>query len=176
MGAAGPGAVADALVLTVSTRAAAGSRPDESGPALLAALASLGLAADGPEIVADGDPVGARLRAAVRQRYALVVTTGGTGVTPADLTPEQTAPLLDRPLPGIPEAIRAAGITAGKATSMLSRGLAGVALHPEGGGTLLVNLPGSVGAVREAMTVIGPALLHAVDQIAGGDHPWRPGS
>lgn len=158
-----------ALVVTVSTRGAAGERPDESGPALAEAVAGYGFAVDGPDLVPDGDAVGERLRAAVAQGYALVVTTGGTGLTPRDLTPEQTAPLLDRHLPGLPEAIRAAGRDAGKPGAMLSRGLAGVA-----GRTVVLNLPGSVRAVREGMAAVGPALAHAVDQVAGGDHPWRP--
>jgi molybdenum cofactor synthesis domain-containing protein len=175
---------ARALVVTVSTRAAAGEHTDLSGPALADGLRALGLSVDGPEVVPDGDPVGACLRRAVARGYALVVTTGGTGLTPADLTPEQTAPLIDRWLPGIPEAVRAAGIAGGAPAAMLSRGVAGLArpadppglpAEPAGRGTLLVNLPGSAAAVREALTVLGPVLRHAVEQVAGGDHPWPAG-
>lgn len=157
-----------ACVVTVSTRAAAGVYADESGPALVSALAELGFAVDGPVLVPDGDAVGEAVAAAVASGYALVATTGGTGLAPSDVTPEQTGPLLDRQVPGIPEAIRVAGVLAGVPAAMLSRGVAGVA-----GGTLVVNLPGSVRAVREAVAAVGAALRHAVDQIPGGDHP-RP--
>ncbi|GEL45903.1 putative molybdopterin biosynthesis protein Mog [Cellulomonas hominis] len=164
----GPPAGAPALrarVVTVSTRAAAGVYPDRSGPALAAAVAALGFVVEGPEVVPDGPPVGAALRSAVAAGVALVVTTGGTGLAPGDDTPEQTAPLLDRDLPGVPEAVRAAGVAAGVPSAMLSRGRAGLA-----GRTVVVNLPGSVRAVEQAMAAVGAALRHAVDQVAGGDH------
>jgi molybdenum cofactor synthesis domain-containing protein len=162
----GPPAGAPALrarVVTVSTRAAAGVYPDRSGPALAAAVAALGFVVEGPEVVPDGPPVGAALRSAVAAGVALVVTTGGTGLAPGDDTPELTAPLLDRDLPGVPEAVRAAA--AGVPSAMLSRGRAGLA-----GRTVVVNLPGSVRAVEQAMAAVGAALRHAVDQVAGGDH------
>lgn len=159
-----------ARVITVSTRAAAGVYADASGPALAGAAAGLGFAVDGLVVVPDGDAVADALREAVAVDVALVLTTGGTGLAPGDVTPEQTAPLLDRWVPGIPEAIRAAGVAAGVPAAMLSRGLAGVADR-----TLVVNLPGSVRAVRQAMDAVGPALRHAVDQIAGGDHPRAGG-
>lgn len=172
MAAAAPGAGTDhrptALVITASTRAAAGSYADEAGPAAAAVLTALGFDVSGPVVVPDGPPVGAALGAAVAAGHHLVVTAGGTGLAPSDRTPEETAPLLERTVPGIPEAIRAAGVAGGVSAAMLSRGLAGVA-----GRTLVVNLPGSTRAVREALEVVGPVLRHAVDQVAGGDHP-RP--
>jgi molybdenum cofactor synthesis domain-containing protein len=94
-----------------------------------------------------------------------VLTTGGTGLTPTDVTPEQTAPVLDRLVPGVAEAIRAAGVAKGVPTAMLSRGLAGLA-----GRTFVVNLPGSRGGVTDALDVLGPVLGHALDQMRGGDH------
>jgi molybdenum cofactor synthesis domain-containing protein len=158
-----------ALALTASNRAAAGIYEDKSGPVLASLLQAAGCEVDGPEVVPDGDAVETALRAAIVAGYDVVVTTGGTGLTPGDLTPEMTRRVLDREIPGIAEAIRAAGVAAGVPAAMLSRGLAGIAGH-----TLIVNLPGSTGGVRDGMAVLGGLLHHAVDQIHGGDHP-RPG-
>ena len=158
-----------ALAITVSNRAAAGRYADKSGPVLAGLLRDAGCAVDGPTVIPDGDPVEAALREAVAAGYEVVVTTGGTGLTPADLTPEMTRKVIDREVPGIAEAIRAAGLAAGVPAAMLSRGLAGLA-----GRTLIVNLPGSSGGVRDGMVVLAGVLPHAVDQAAGGDHP-RPG-
>lgn len=160
------GGVSRALVVTVSTRAAAGVYSDESGPAAAAALDALGFSVTGVQVVPDGAAVGEALRAAVEAGYALVVTTGGTGLAPDDVTPEQTAPLLDRPVPGLAEAVRAAGVAAGATAAVLSRGVAGLA-----GRTLVVNLPGSTKAVTESLAAVGAALVHATEQVAGGDHP-----
>jgi molybdenum cofactor synthesis domain-containing protein len=157
-----------ALAITVSNRAAAGIYPDKSGPVLAGLLRDAGCTVDGPLVVPDGDPVEAALAEAVRAGYDVVVTTGGTGLTPGDLTPEMTRLVLDREIPGLPEAIRAAGVAAGVPSAALSRGLAGLA-----GRTLIVNLPGSTGGVRDGMAVLGGLLAHAVDQVRGGDHP-RP--
>jgi len=158
-----------ALAITVSNRAAAGVYADRSGPVLVDLLRSAGCEVDGPQVVADGDPVEAALRDALRAGYDVVVTTGGTGLTPTDLTPEMTRKVLDREVPGIADAIRQEGAAAGVPASVLSRGLAGLA-----GQTLIVNLPGSTGGVRDGMTVLSRVLAHAVDQARGGDHP-RPG-
>lgn len=156
---------ARALVVTVSTRAAAGAWDDRSGPVLRDGLIALGLEVDGPLVVADGEPVEAALRDAVAATYDLVATTGGTGLTPTDLTPEMTARVIDRAIPGIAEAVRAAGVAAGVPTAMLSRGLAGTA-----GRTLVINLPGSTGGVRDALVVLADVIPHALEQIPGSDH------
>jgi molybdenum cofactor synthesis domain-containing protein len=94
-----------------------------------------------------------------------VLTTGGTGLTPTDRTPDVTRPLLDRDVPGIAEAIRAYGVAHGVPTAALSRGLAGVA-----GDCLVINLPGSRGGVKDAMAVLEPVLVHAIEQVVGSDH------
>ncbi|HET7902474.1 MAG TPA: MogA/MoaB family molybdenum cofactor biosynthesis protein [Candidatus Nanopelagicales bacterium] len=155
-----------ALVVTVSTRASAGVWEDRSGPVLREGLAAMGLEVDGPVVVADGEPVEAALRDAVAAAYDLAVTTGGTGLTPTDLTPEMTARVVDREIPGVAEAIRAAGVAKGVPTAMLSRGIAGQA-----GRTLIINLPGSTGGVRDALAVLADVVPHALDQIPGSDHP-----
>ena len=158
-----------ALAVTVSNRAAAGVYEDRSGPVLARLLAEAGCTVDGPLVVPDGPPVEAALREAIIAGYHIVVTTGGTGLTPQDLTPEMTRRVLDREIPGIAEAIRAAGVAGGVPAAMLSRGVAGLA-----SGVLIVNLAGSTGGVRDGMAVLAPVLRHAVDQAHGGDHP-RPG-
>ena len=154
-----------ALAVTVSNRAAAGIYADKSGPVLVGLLREAGCAVDGPLVIADGDPVEKALRDAVEAGYDVVVTTGGTGLTPADLTPEMTRRVLEREIPGIAEALRATGAAAGVPSAILSRGLAGTA-----GRTLIINLPGSSGGVRDGMAVLASVLGHAVSQINGGDH------
>lgn len=153
-----------ACVITASTRAAAGAYADRSGPTLADALRELGFEVAPVVVVPDGDPVGEALRATIGA-YDVVLTTGGTGLAPSDVTPEQTRPLLDREIPQLATAIAQAGVAKGVPTAVLSRGLAGVA-----GQTLVVNLPGSRGGVTDALEILGPVLQHAVDQIRGGDH------
>jgi molybdenum cofactor synthesis domain-containing protein len=155
-----------ALAVTVSNRASAGVYEDRSGPVLVELLRAAGCSVvDGPVVVADGEPVEAVLLEAVEEGYDAVVTTGGTGLTPGDLTPEMTRRVLEKEIPGIAEALRSAGAAAGVPTAILSRGLAGVAGH-----TLIVNLPGSTGGVRDGVAVLAPVLGHAISQINGGDH------
>jgi molybdenum cofactor synthesis domain-containing protein len=155
-----------ALAITVSNRAAAGIYEDRSGPVLVELLRSAGCdVVDGPLVVPDGEAVEQVLRDSVTAGYDIAVTTGGTGLTPGDLTPEMTRRVIDREIPGIAESLRAAGAAAGVPSAILSRGLAGVASR-----TLVVNLPGSSGGVRDGMNVLRPILVHAVDQIRGGDH------
>jgi molybdenum cofactor synthesis domain-containing protein len=157
-----------ALAITISNRAAAGVYADRSGPVLVRLLRAQGCEVDGPQVIGDGDPVETALRDAVTAGYDVVITTGGTGLTPTDRTPEMTRKVIDREIPGIAEAIRREGVEAGVPAAMLSRGLAGLA-----GQTLIVNLPGSPGGVRDGMAALSRVLVHAVDQARGSDHP-RP--
>jgi molybdenum cofactor synthesis domain-containing protein len=154
-----------ATVITASNRAAAGVYEDTGGPLIVAALEEAGFEVTGPVVVPDGDPVAAAIRDAVAAGARAVLTTGGTGLTPTDLTPEATRPLLDREVPGIAEAIRAYGVAQGVPTAALSRGLAGVS-----GSALVVNLPGSRGGIKDGLAVVVPLLRHAVEQIVGSDH------
>jgi len=154
-----------AAVVVASNRAASGVYEDTTGPVIVDFLTGLGFATPAPVVVPDGDPVGDAIRAAVADGARVVLTTGGTGLTPTDRTPEVTRPLLDREVPGLAEAIRAAGVAKGVPTAVLSRGLAGVS-----GSCLVVNLPGSRGGVKDALGVLEPVLLHAVEQVVGSDH------
>ena len=157
--------VGRAVVITASNRAAAGVYPDRGGPILVAGLAAMGFAVDGPVVVPDGPPVEAQLRRAVDEGYDVVLTTGGTGLSPTDRTPEATRAVIDVEVPGLAEAIRARGVAAGVATASLSRGIAGLAAR-----TLIVNLPGSTGGCRDGLATLDGVLAHAVDQVRGGDH------
>ena len=154
-----------ARVLTVSDRAAAGVYEDRSGPALVDGLRALGFDVADATVVPDGEPVRDALGAAVADGVDLVVTTGGTGLAPRDRTPEMTSAVLDREVPGLAEALRADGAARGIPAALLSRGVAGVA-----GRTLVVNVAGSPGAAHDAVRVLGPALVHGVDQLRGGSH------
>jgi molybdenum cofactor synthesis domain-containing protein len=154
-----------AAVVVASNRAAAGVYADETGPLIADWLRTQGFECGDPVVVPDGDPVRDAVSAAVAGGARLVLTTGGTGLTPTDLTPEAVRPLLDREVPGIAEAIRAAGVAKGVPTAMLSRGLAGIV-----GDCLVVNLPGSRGGVKDGLGVLEPVVQHAVEQILGSDH------
>jgi molybdenum cofactor synthesis domain-containing protein len=153
-----------ARVIVASNRAATGVYADTSGPLLVSGLRNLGCEVDDPVVVPDGEPVAVALRQAVADRLDVVLTSGGTGITPTDRTPEVTRTVLDYEVPGIAEAIRAYRRDQ-VPTSALSRAVAGVA-----GRTLIVNLPGSTGGAKDGLAVLGPILGHAIDQLRGGDH------
>ncbi len=153
-----------AHVVVASTRASRGLYLDQTGPLIEQWLTERGFDVTERTVVADGEPVGGAIRTAIFEQADLVITTGGTGLSPTNRTPEHTSPLLDVEIPGLADAIRAAGAPA-VPTAMLSRGVAGIADR-----TLVVNLPGSTGGVRDGLAVLDTVLDHALDQIAGGDH------
>lgn len=154
-----------AWVIVASDRAFAGTYVDRCGPVLAEGLRAIGFEVASVQVVPDGDAVGVALRTAVAAGAAVAVTTGGTGLGPRDLTPEVTKSLLDKELPHLATLIALRGVDAGIPTAVLSRGLCGVADH-----TIVVNLPGSVGGVRDGLAVLAGVLPHAVAQINGGDH------
>ena len=162
---AAPLAGRSVVVVTCSTRAAAGVYPDRGGALLVETLRAWGADVPDATVVPDGPAVAMALAAALATGPDLLLTTGGTGLTPTDGTPEATRPLLTREVPGVAEAIRARGVAHGIPTAVLSRGLAGLA-----GRTLVVNLPGSTGGVRDALEVLAEVLPHALSQAQGGDH------
>ncbi|MFB7892523.1 molybdenum cofactor biosynthesis protein B [Microbacterium sp. NPDC056044] len=156
-----------AAVVTVSDRSAAGSRADESGPIAVAALRDAGFDCADAVVVPDGaDSVERALTAEVVAGVKLIVTTGGTGVSPRDQTPEGTARVVTRQIPGLAEELRRRG-AAEKPAGMLTRGLAGV-VDPHG--VLVVNLPGSPGGVASGMPVLLSVAGHVLDQLGGSDH------
>jgi len=156
-----------AAVITVSNRSAAGVREDTSGPVAVAALRDAGFACDDAVIVPDGaDSVERALSAYVEAGVQLIVTTGGTGVSPLDATPEGTSRVITRVVPGVAEELRRRG-AAEKPAGMLSRGLAGV-VDPHG--AFVVNLPGSPAGVASGMPVVVSVARHVIDQLSGKDH------
>ena len=158
-------AVRTAVVITASNRASAGVYADTSGEILAAGLTKLGYELKDPIVIPDNiSQIQAAIELSLASKVDLIVTTGGTGVSPHDVTPEATAPLIKKLLPGIPEAFRAYSRDRVPTTDQ-SRGLAGVT-----GSTLIINLPGSPGGVKDGLVIIERLAGHVHDQIAGVDH------
>lgn len=152
------------VVIIASTRASSGVYEDKCGPVLVEWLNGRGITTPAPVVVADGDPVATALDTALRDAPDVILTSGGTGISPTDATPQITAAVLDYEIPGLADAIRRSGLPH-VPTSVLSRGICGVA-----GRTLVVNLPGSLGGVKDGLGVLTDVLDHALDQLQGKDH------
>jgi cyclic pyranopterin phosphate synthase len=161
-----PAAEHDAVVVTCSNRSAAGEREDASGPALVGMLREAGFSvAPAAVVVADDETEIATLLARLADAgHRLILTTGGTGLTPSDVTPAATRRMIEREAPGLAELMRAAGMTS-TPMAALSRGVVG-----SRGRTLIANLPGSPSGATESLTALLPVLRHALEQLAGGDH------
>ena len=153
-----------AIVVITSTRAATGVYEDRTGPLVVDWLVGRGFAVPDPWVVPDGASVPKALFDALEQRPSVIITSGGTGISPTDRTADATADVVDYQIPGLADAIRRSGLPH-VPTSVLSRGVCGVR-----NGTLILNLPGSTGGVKDGLGVLADVLDHALDQLAGGDH------
>lgn len=153
-----------ARVVIASTRAATGVYEDRTGPVIVEWLVERGFDVPAAVVVADGSDVEEALRQALADRISLIITSGGTGISPTDRTADITAELVDYQIPGLADAIRRSGLPK-VPTSVLSRGVCGVR-----DGVLIINLPGSTGGVKDGLGVLADVLEHALDQLAGGDH------
>jgi molybdenum cofactor synthesis domain-containing protein len=151
-------------VVIASTRAAAGVYEDRTGPVIVDWLNGQGIATPAPVVVADGSGVVNALSAAIGENVDVIITSGGTGISPTDSTADTTANIVDYQIPGLADAIRRSGLPH-VPTSVLSRGVCGVR-----GRTLIVNLPGSTGGVKDGLRVLDDVLEHALDQLSGKDH------
>ena len=151
-------------VVIASTRAATGVYEDRTGPVIVEWLNRRGITTPAPTVVADGADVSNALSVAIDEKPDVVITSGGTGISPTDGTAEATAAVVDYQIPGLADAIRRSGLPH-VPTSVLSRGVCGVKDR-----TLIVNLPGSTGGVKDGLGVLDDVLTHALDQLAGKDH------
>lgn len=161
-----------AAVVVVSTQAAADPALDRTGPVIAGWLREHDFTVAEPIVVPDGGPITDTVAAELLADARVVITTGGTGVTPTDRTPEAVAPLIDLELPGITEEIRRRGLAGAGPTALLSRGVAGIAT----GGALLVTLPGSSGGVADGLAVLDGLLDHVLAQVSGEGHAPRSAS